>query len=69
MSPRELAICQGKRWIARHSLVQQIDTLQQIRSTRPRKARRQQKIFRARIKIESGEIGGWLGLNGQFLGH
>src|SRR4029453_7112142 len=55
-----------KRGIARHSLVQQIDCLQQIRSPATER-RRQKEILATRVKIERDEVGGWLALDGQFL--
>ena len=63
----EEAIRLEKRWIARHSLVQQIDCLQQIRSPVATERRRQKEILATRVKIERDEVGGWLALNGQFL--
>ena len=57
MNPGERAIGFEKRWIARHSLVQQIDCLQRVRA--PAKAR-PNDIIGARIEIESDEISGWL---------
>src|SRR4029077_7707603 len=63
---RQEAVRLEKRGIARHSLVQQIDCLQQIRSP-PTKRRRQKEILATRVKIERDEVGGWLALDGQFL--
>ena len=62
MSVGELAIGIEKRWIARDSLVQQIDCLQKSSSAA---IAGQKKIFGARVKIESDDIAGWRALNGQ----
>ena len=58
MSEGELAIRLEKRWIARDSLVQQIDCLQQIRDRLSLSS--QKEYFGARIEIESNEILGRL---------
>src|SRR6266545_2371204 len=57
MSVGELAIRIEKRWIARDSLIQQLDRLQEIGFCLTAKARFQNKIFRAAVEIEGGEIG------------
>src|SRR5258707_4178354 len=64
MSESQLAIRLQKRWVARDSPVQQIDSLREIRwsAVFPRK-----NIIGARIKIESNEIPSRLALNGLFL--
>ena len=67
VSRGELAIRLEKRWIACHSLIQQIDCLQPIRFRRATERRRQKEIVGTRVKIERDEVGGWLALNGQFL--
>src|SRR5207302_9358944 len=67
MSRGEPAVRLEKRWIARHSLVQQVDCLQPSRSRVATERRRQKQIAAARVKIERGKVGGWLALNGQFL--
>src|SRR5205814_2086867 len=54
MSVGELAIRIKKRWITRHSLVQQIDRLEAIRF--PPGAYRQKNIFGARVKIERADV-------------
>src|SRR6476661_2986634 len=67
MSEGELAKRIEKRWITGHSLIQQLDPLEQIRFCLTTKARTQNKIFRAVIEIEGCEIGSRPALNGQFL--
>src|SRR6266567_9504234 len=67
MSRGEPAIRLEKRRIARHSLVQQNDCLQPSRSRVATERRCQKEIVAARVKIERGEVDGWLVLNGQFL--
>src|SRR5882724_4230344 len=64
MSKGQLAIPIVKRWVARDSPVQQIDSLREIlwSAVFPRK-----NIIGARIKIESNEIAGRFALNGKFL--
>ena len=64
MSVGELATRIEKRWIARQSLIQQLDPLEQIRFCLTAKARFQNKIFRAVVEIEGGEIGSRWTLNG-----
>src|SRR5205823_11293935 len=54
MSVGELAIGIEKRWITRHSLVQQIDRLEAIRF--PPGAYRRKNIFGARVKIERADV-------------
>src|ERR1051325_1877961 len=63
----EEAVRLEKRGIARDSLVQQIDCLQQIRSAFATEGRRQKEILATRVKIECDEVSRWLALNGQFL--
>src|SRR4029453_1683221 len=63
----EQAVRLEKRGIARHSLVQQIDCLEQIRSPFPTERGREKKILATRVNIECDKVGGWLALNGQFL--
>src|SRR6266550_3960082 len=64
MSEGQLAIRIEKRWVARDSPVQQIDSLPviRIRDIFPKK-----NVVGARIKIESNEIAGRFALNGKFL--
>src|SRR5438552_17662965 len=54
MSVGKLAIRIEKRWITRHSLVQQIDRLEAIRF--PPGAYRQKNIFGARVEIERADV-------------
>src|SRR5207247_8460481 len=54
MSVGELTIRIEKRWITRHSLVQQIDRLEAIRFLPG--AYRQKNIFGARVKIERADV-------------
>src|SRR6266513_1928096 len=63
----EEAVRLEKRGIARHSLVQQIDRLQQIGSPFATEGRGEKEILAACVKIECDEVGGWLALNGPFL--
>src|SRR5436309_14260637 len=66
MSPGELTIRIEKRWITRHSLVQQVDYLHQIRYLATKGCPRKH-MTGARIEIESDEIAGRPALNGRFL--
>src|SRR6266516_6139415 len=54
MSVGELTIRIEKRWITRHSLVQQIDRLEAIRF--PPGAYRRKNIFGARVEIERADV-------------
>src|SRR5262245_13216863 len=57
MSPGELEIRIKKRWIARHSLIQQINGLQQIPFLSGSDAAcPHKKIFATRVQIERGDI-------------
>src|SRR5262245_48324484 len=56
-----------KRGIARYSLIQQIDCLQQIRSPFSTERSHEKEILATRIKIERDEVGRWLALNGLLL--
>src|SRR4029077_1799775 len=67
MNPGQLAIRLEKRWVPRDTLVQQISRVPQILFPTIAIGRRQQKVFRAAVEIESGEIGGWWLLNGVFF--
>src|SRR5437667_7988113 len=64
MSEGQLAIRIEKRWVARDSPVQQIDSLPKIQYLAPSL---QKNIIGARIQIKSNEIPGRFALNGQFL--
>src|SRR5438094_3270304 len=64
MSKGQLAIRIQKRWVARDSPVQQIDSLPKIHYLAPSL---QKNIIGARIQIKSNEIPGRFALNGQFL--
>src|SRR5437667_7721657 len=66
MSPGELTIRIEKRWIARHSLVQQIDYPQEIRHPAAKCCPRK-NVIGERVEIESHEIAGRPALNGRFL--
>src|SRR5437763_17091805 len=66
MSPGELTIRIEKRWIARHSLVQQIDCLTEIRHPAAKGCSRKH-MTGARIESESDEIAGRPALNRQSL--
>src|SRR5437016_2352197 len=66
MSPGELTIRIEKRWITRHSLVQQVDYLHQIRYLAAKRCP-QKNIIGSGIKIKSNEIAGRPALNGRFL--
>src|SRR5262245_29552081 len=63
----EEAVRLEKRGIARRSLVQQIDCLQQIRSPAATERRREKEILGARVEIERDEVRSWPALNGPFL--
>src|SRR5262249_6754796 len=67
MSMRELAIRFEKRRVMHDSLIQKIGRIQQICSSANIRACHQKKILGATVKVESGEISGWLSLNGQSL--
>src|SRR5712664_529398 len=67
MSVGELAIRSKKGWITGDYLVEQIRGLQQFRFGITAKARHQQKIFRARVQIEGGQIGSLWAFDGQFF--
>src|SRR5205809_5737179 len=66
MSPGELTIRIEKRWITRHSLVQQVDYLHQILYLAAKRCP-QKNIIGSGIKIKSNEIAGRPALNGRFL--
>src|SRR4029077_5319029 len=67
MSEGELAKRIEKRWITGHSLIQQLDPLEQIRFCLTTKARTQNKIFGAAVEIEGSEIACWPALDGHSL--